>query len=510
MIPGMSEHLAANPAARKYTPGSTSPNSKDDSSESSTSFGPIFKQLFCVAAQRLAITIHEPLENVGVLFEEPLETGALHLSGVAKATISSPKFSMGSKSSDVERDGASTLNFGRGKYLFLNRMLSKTEVDKFAAMGYRFGSVPQVSERLATAMEVPADIMKSRLDRMRLVSSVEHHPLPGVHMACFMLRPSVHNSFDVLVPLKTQNQLPLTTIQSDDLNDWQSALLTRFDEWTVKDILKTLINEAGCLDMERDFRWRLHTSLIRLLDLVGDFDSMMSAKFSAKQIHTPCRMITETHSPHTCTLLTLRLMNAVHARSQKDDMTYIPLSFFSAQQQAESSQPNHEAFARGVEMEFGYRPRPITDRAVRNSMRSSKRASIDFLHHRFHDSDPPTPTSLSRFKNVLRPSSQRKSEENAIVRVRDLSVGTSDGKRASETEDIGAYDGAPTPTGTPVHDRFGPAERDGDHVQRLSGYRHQGHGDDKGIELTAISTDEGGEWVAELFGLFGLKAGHRS
>ena len=51
--------------------------------ELSANFALIFKQLFCVAAQRLANLLHEPLERVGVLFEEPLDTGTIHISPLA-------------------------------------------------------------------------------------------------------------------------------------------------------------------------------------------------------------------------------------------------------------------------------------------------------------------------------------------------------------------------------------------------------------------------------------------
>ena len=510
VIPGMAENLSTDPAARKFNPGHATPDSSDDASEVSANFGAIFKQLFCVAAQRLANTMHEPLENIGVLFEEPLETGALHLSPSSKTVGHTSKFSIGSKETDVERDTASGFNLGRGKYLFLNRGLTKPEVDHFAAMGFRFGSTQQISELLAKNMEVPHDRMKVRLDRMKLFASVEHLPPPGVHIACFILRPSVHKSFDILVPSKSQNQLPLTSMQGDQLNNWQSSLLDRFDEWTVKEILTTLINETGCLELERDFRWQLHSSLIRLIELVGEFDNLMNAKFSAKTVQIPCRMTLGTAGPRTCALVTIRLMNTVYSKPQKDDMTYIPLSFFSAQQQVDSLHPNHEAFAKRVKMEFGYGTRPLTDRSVpRSSMRSSRRTSMgEGRHHRFHDPDIPSPTSIFKFKNALRPNSARKSEENSIVRVRDVSVGESEDKSVSEVEDLDAMARLPTPpTGTLTAQELGEEEQRMNTVQdqEYSGTRP------RGIELVAISAEENGtgNWVQDLFGLFGLGPGPR-
>lgn len=38
-------------------------------------FAMIFKELFCVAADGLAMHLHQPLDRLGVLFEEPVCTG---------------------------------------------------------------------------------------------------------------------------------------------------------------------------------------------------------------------------------------------------------------------------------------------------------------------------------------------------------------------------------------------------------------------------------------------------
>jgi hypothetical protein len=515
MIPSMVENLSSDPAAKRYTPGHSTAASNDDASEVSVNFGTIFRQLFCVAAQRLAYTIHEPLEKVGVLFEEPLETGALHLSGSTKITSTVPKLSFSSKQDDVEQDGADASSFGRGKYLFLNRQLDKAEVEKFAAMGYRFGSIHQISDRLAAAMEVPNDRMRTRLDRMKLFASVEHLPPPGVHLACFMLRPSVSKSFDVLVPTKSQNQLPLTTVQSEPLNGWQSALLNRFDEKCMKEILTTLINEAGCLEPERAFRWQLHGALIRLLELVGDFDSLMNAKFCAKHIKIPCRMTTGASETTACTLLVVRLMNTLYSKPQKEDLTYMPLSFFSAQQQVDSLHPNHEAFVRKIKMEFGHPPRRMTDPTIpTNSTRSSRTPSLtDIRHLRLHDSMPSSPTSLNRFKNKLKPLSARKSEESSAAHIRD----PSEEKSIPENDEVDIVDiPTPTPTLSAEYDN-GSAKHSAQDIRSTGHDRipppspSSSNKRAENIELVAVTSNDGaGGWVSDLFALFGLGNGLRS
>ena len=492
----MVENLSADPAARKYTPLNAVPVTGDNASDLSANFGFIFKQLFCVAAQRLASNLHEPLENLGPLFEEPLETGALHLSGSSREVAKKPRVSIGSKQTDLERDSTESLTFGRGKYLFLGRHLSQSDVDKFAAAGYRFGSTQQTSDLLARKMEVPQEQMKSRLDRMKLFSTIEHLPPAGVHLACFVLRPSVHQSFDVLVPAKTQNHLPLATMQRESLTEWQSQVLDRFDEWKVKDISRTLANEFGHAELEREFRWQLHSSLLHLLEAVGEFDNLMDAKFSAKRFSAPCRVASAPDASETCTLLTIRLINAIHTRSQNTDMTYIPLSFFSTQQEVESLDADHQAFVRRLKMEFGYRPPKLTD--SRASPRNSHSASLyDLRHHRLHDSVVSTPSSLFRFKSAMRLSTARKSEESSIVRVRDVSVGASEEKSVSEMDDLETTNGVSTPVARTLTD---PEFERG----QQRGMSRDKNGGQSGIEMVAVTAGENANWVSDLFALFGL------
>jgi hypothetical protein len=79
-----------------------------------------------------------PLNDLGVLFEEALETGTTHL-----LKQKQHRHNTSVAKSDIE---AHPFNLGRGKYLFLNRQLSKAQVDKYAALGYRFASTPLESK----------------------------------------------------------------------------------------------------------------------------------------------------------------------------------------------------------------------------------------------------------------------------------------------------------------------------------------------------------------------------
>lgn len=341
----MKEYTESDPVVRKYRTGHTVSSFHDDSSELSINFTLIFKQLFCVAAHQLANILHEPLERLGVLFEEPLDTDAIYIStqtgGISSRPYQSPQ----------AKTGAAPQVLARGKYLFLTRGLSKCEASKFATLGYRFATVGQIAEPLARNMRVDSHGIVSRLERMKLSASADHLPPPGVHLVCFMVRPSMYKSFDILVPTAIQSQLPLSTIQSRALSQDQLEQLQRFDDLTINEILRILVNQSSGPELNEEFRWQLYDSFVKLVDVIGDPHTIMHGKFSAKTFQVPCRSTTNPNSLATCTLLTVRLLRSIHTASVKNDLAYVPLPFFSAQQQAWSGNPD-ETFIRKLKPEF--------------------------------------------------------------------------------------------------------------------------------------------------------------
>ena len=170
LIPGMKESIDSDPRSRGYYPAQGVP-SDTTSTTSNEDFSGMFKKLFCVAALALANGLHEPIENLGPLFEEPLETGTLNnKKSLSLSTATRHKSPMGQ--SDIER--ASPTLLGRGQYFFLDRQLSKIDVVKYGARGFRFAAPAQIAESLASSMQIPSDIMIKRLDRMRMYCSKEN------------------------------------------------------------------------------------------------------------------------------------------------------------------------------------------------------------------------------------------------------------------------------------------------------------------------------------------------
>ncbi len=83
----MKKDIEVDTTTNQNRPGSHTTTLPDDTSEISVNFARVFKELFCVAAQQLANTLHEPLEKIGVLFEEPMDTGTVCCSPITPTVM---------------------------------------------------------------------------------------------------------------------------------------------------------------------------------------------------------------------------------------------------------------------------------------------------------------------------------------------------------------------------------------------------------------------------------------
>ena len=198
---------------------------------------------------------------------------------------------------------------------------------------------------------------------------------PGVHLACFMLRPRLCQVFDVLVPAKTDNQLPTVKLPYEELLLWQIELLERLDNWTVAQITEWLEENIGLgSKIEQDFRRDFLRALTRLVRNIED-PSFSQAKFSARLIDAPCRkeIVAKTNTPKHCFLLSIHMISTIYALTSKTDFDFIPLRSFTVQQQVYTGAADQEAFARQAYLEFAhcFPPGDSDDGGGRSSRHSS-------------------------------------------------------------------------------------------------------------------------------------------
>src|ERR1700722_3369957 len=141
LLPGVKQHLENDPIASLYYPGISKP--RRHYPPLVEDFAVTFKELFSVAADSLASHLNQPLDRLGVIFEEPVSTGTVSGINTARLSKGSRKSSSTFSQEDLEKGGANSF-LGKGQILFVVRQLDKYEVEKLAAHGYRFAAIPKI------------------------------------------------------------------------------------------------------------------------------------------------------------------------------------------------------------------------------------------------------------------------------------------------------------------------------------------------------------------------------
>ncbi len=396
LLPGMKQHLETDFVARHYCPGAASP--KEAHPALVDDFAMIFKELFCVAADNLASHLHQALDRLGVLFEEPIGTGTIARTNTVKNLKGNKKLASKFGKDDLETALANSF-FGKGQFLFVVRQLSRLEVDNLAALGYRFARIRQVSELLSKSMQIEHARVEKYLERMKDYSVTENLMAAGVYLAGFLLRPKIQGrGFDVLVPTEKQNQLPNMPIPFAGVNEWQMEMLRSFDGQTAAVILQDLVAEEGWSGAERDFRWHLLLAVGKLVELMNDPTFLARAIFSAKETHPPSQSTlasTAATLEATCKLFSFRMMASIHDQPPNDSLTYVPLRFFNAQQQVSTGVLSQDHFVERAKQDFAHCHGPMLSRFGSTEKRRSSLPSSLNQVRTAPSTSPSIPRSLS-------------------------------------------------------------------------------------------------------------------
>ena len=348
-------------------PGQGSPSASADEPDEQTIR---FQEIFAVAASDLAKQMGEPLDHLGVLYDEVVMTGTRdttksYLFGSASSSVMAGRFR---RCSDLE--SASPPRHGPGQLLFLVRGANKSGADRLRAHGFRFTAVPLVFEALAETLQVhPAEVM-SQLESMRLYATTmsERCLEKGVHVACFGLRASVAGAFDVLVRRTTRNLLPSSPLGLAALDDSQVAFLRRLDGLTVMAEATESGNGDGRSSSSTTgggdgdgsigekagvgFATRFRHALSSLMDDLDD-PLFHEARLMSGPVYMPGHGGADSYFATQATIIAFRLMVPIHARaSNPRRYLFSPLAFFRCQQYAYGPSSDHEVFSRRMHRDF--------------------------------------------------------------------------------------------------------------------------------------------------------------
>lgn len=305
LLPSMREHASHTISHQKSASESTSKvNLKSDEGEITEDYSTIFRELFCVAADELAGELNEPLENVGVLFDEIFNTGH------AAASSSGANWNQFKSALQVEKGNSIAYTPGRGLLLFLVRVADRKVADVLAATGYRFTEVHNVANIITRRMQIHCNDLKSRLNNMYEYASESHTLRPGVHLACFAIRASMSGGFDVLVCKDARNKLPSIRLPFDSLDERKIGYLSQLENKTVAACSKMLSEksqESSSSEEERSFA----AQLLEGLTLMGEeinHSMFTDALLISKPVSVPLDRRGTGEASYKATLIAFRLL----------------------------------------------------------------------------------------------------------------------------------------------------------------------------------------------------------
>ncbi|KAI9829072.1 MAG: hypothetical protein M1832_000095 [Thelocarpon impressellum] len=362
LLPGMRIHLQATAAVKEDQPnlGASTPGYETAGGiDPAEDYSIIFRELFCVAASSLAEQLNEPLENLGVLYDEIMSTGTTALS--KKTRLRQIFDRRRNLAGDLEAGSPAPVVFGRGQLLFIVRRTSKSETTRLLKSGFRFAEVINVVDILARSMQVESRDLVARLHCMQEYSRGDHIMEPGVHLGCFAIRARVGGGFDVVVRKEHKNRLPSQQLTFGGLEDWHLSYLDQIEGWTVGAILNWLADKSRSgMGQEQAFAAHLRGSLAKLAAEIGD-PLFHEAVLVSRPLEMPCRGVGEVGMPGRAALIAFRIVMPIHTRAPNPSLVFSPLSVFRCQQHVYKNAPDHDIFARAIHREFA----PLVEPRVR-------------------------------------------------------------------------------------------------------------------------------------------------
>ncbi|CAI7623754.1 unnamed protein product [Penicillium glandicola] len=309
----------------------------DKDTELQTDFDTLFKQLFCVTAQELSNELSLPLQDLGTLYDDVLST-AIPISRISRAM------------------GRSSLRTGKGQVMFTVRQLQKHEAARLGSQGFRFATIEHVTGMLSRRIHVPEANLTEYLRDMRDYANSNRGFDEGVHLISFVMRPTVHDHFEILTAKGAGNPLPSATLPMKQLQVHHLELISHMEGFSMDACMRYLQSAAAAKAFPNlaDFRAHLTKSIISLSNTIPE-DLRAAAQLSSRPLTAPCRTRPsdpETTMQNNCTLLTFCVVGTLDTQISNPDYTFTPFRLFRVQQQINEALTDNDDFARELGQEL--------------------------------------------------------------------------------------------------------------------------------------------------------------
>lgn len=300
-----------------------------------TDFDTLFKQLFCVTAQELSDELRQPLQDLGILYDDVLATN-IPISRLSQAM------------------GRSSLRTGKGQMMFTVRQLQRNEAARLASLGFRFAAIDFVTPAVSRRTHVPEATLLERLRDMRDYACSNRSFAEGVHLVSFVMRPTVADHFEVLTTTKgISNPLPSSTLPMKRLLIQHFNLISHMEGWSMTRCLKYLRSDPArqMYNAMDDFREHLIQGITSLSKTLPE-ELRPLAQFSPRPLQAPCRsshfLSEKDEGPRQCTLLTFCVAGTLDLQIPNSGYAFTPFRLFRVQQQVNDTELDGDSFSREI------------------------------------------------------------------------------------------------------------------------------------------------------------------
>lgn len=307
----------------------------------------ILREMLCVAAKKLSEQMRQPLEKLGVLYEDIIHTG--HTSQAKSRHLSS---GYNTNKYDPEKSYPLKVSSGKGQTLFVYKQVGKDEAARLQSHSYRFANIKVTLDVISRSLHLPRDELFEHLANMTDGSSSESILEPGVHIGFFAIRANINGGFDTVVQQLQPNLIPSVQLPLQSISEEMKPILQSLNNLTLSTVLQTLnIKLSYAADHEHVFIAQMHASIRALTKAYPD-EFFREAVFSSTSINMPCRAVSVEVEYSTATMYLFRCVIPLHQREFSESLRTTPFEFFSMQQRVFSTSRDREVFARRVHAEF--------------------------------------------------------------------------------------------------------------------------------------------------------------
>lgn len=131
----------------------------------------VVKDLFCAAAADLADDFHIPLDQMGILYDDILDTGK---------NPQKDGFKGKNKVGDVEKQNLMNNESSVGQLMILTKAVDKKEANRIQNAGFRFAHPEKVIGLIAGSVQINEKLLTERLGMIRCYLSTDRTLDPGV------------------------------------------------------------------------------------------------------------------------------------------------------------------------------------------------------------------------------------------------------------------------------------------------------------------------------------------